>query len=176
MNSMINYGASSRWSPTKEWDKTIAEYLQSWTNYYRQRNKKNSLVTVHLGGVHYLFDVTAERLVAAIGVSPGKVDHKRDKSRMGDHPKGGGDDVHRGHAFPHSMGGGLDINLVPQLGKLNTGKFRVLEEKAKNIPGSLYYTHWIYDNPDVQRPYRVEQGLLTPGQTGGMWNESFSNQ
>jgi hypothetical protein len=136
--------------------------VKKWVNDYYQSNPEGELVEVNESGNSYLFDVTQGRLVAAWGVSHGKNNHARDKSRMQQHPKGGGDDVHRGHAIPHSMGGGLDINLVPQLGSLNVGEFRTLEREAVSTPGSLYFTHWKYGNGS-QRPTSVDQGLVAPG-------------
>jgi hypothetical protein len=56
----------------------------------------------------------------------------------------------------------MDINLVPQLGAINVGAFRVLEKDAVANIGSLYFTHWIYAD-QTQKPNLVEQGLLRAG-------------
>jgi len=138
-------------------DEWVAEYTRKW--------KSCEIVHTAIGNNNYLFDVQAGRLIAAWGISAGKNAHKRDSNRMKQSPKGGGDDVHRGHAIPHSMGGDLDINLVPQLGKLNVGLFRVLEIEAVNTPGALYFTNWKYRDSKSQRPFSVDQGLLKPGRT-----------
>ena len=75
-----------------------------------------------------------------------------------------GKTYHRGHAIPHSLGGGTDINLLAQKGSINVGPFRVLENKAVNTPGSLYFTYWEYKGTNAQTPSGVQQGLLCPGQ------------
>ena len=68
----------------------------------------------------------------------------------------------RGHAIPHRLGGGTDINLVPQLGSINTGDFRTLEIQAQDNPGALYFSYWRYFNT-WQTPAAVDQGLLVAG-------------
>ena len=112
----------------------------------------------------YLFDIAQERLIAAWGISKGKSADPRPKSRMRGHPMSAGKTYHRGHAIPHSLGGGTDINLLAQKGSINVGPFRVLENKAVNTPGSLYFTYWEYKGANTQTPSGVQQGLLCPGQ------------
>ena len=56
----------------------------------------------------------------------------------------------------------MDINLVPQLGSVNVGAFRVLEKWAVAHIGTLYFTHCIYAD-ESQKPVSVEQGVLLPG-------------
>ena len=121
------------------------------------------VVQVSTGGFEYLFDVAAERLLAAWGVSQGKHTGARPASRMAGHPLGAGAGYHRGHAVPHTLGGGTDINLVPQLGSVNVGAFRPLEIQAVGTPGALYFTHWSYADATSQKPAAVEQGLIRPG-------------
>jgi hypothetical protein len=90
---------------------------------------------------------------------------------MAGYPLSAGSLYHRGHAIPHRLGGPTDINLVPQLGKINIGPFRPLEKKAVATPGSFYFTYWTYlgsararDGRLGQTPTGVDQGLLIPGQ------------
>ena len=116
----------------------------------------------------YLFDVARSRLIAAWGVSYGQDGTQSSDSRRKGHP-GAGKRYHRGHALKRLMGAGEDINLVPQLGLVNNGRFKTLENLAVANPGSLYFTFWSY-NPAApanvsatQRPTAVEQGLLRPG-------------
>ena len=89
-------------------------------------------------------------------------------------PRTGGDPSHRGHAIARSLGGGTDLNLVPQLGRVNVGEFRTLERRAVASPGALYFTRWLYGDGMVvahrstervptQIPDAVQQGLLVPG-------------
>jgi hypothetical protein len=111
----------------------------------------------------YLFDVGSERLIAAWGISSGRIGGDRDASRMRQFPLSAGQAYHRGHAIPHRLGGALDINLVPQLGRINIGPFRELERRAVATPGALYFTFWNYRGSS-QTPSGVDQGLLIPGQ------------
>jgi hypothetical protein len=142
----------------------IASYLVSiWAADYTKHASDNTLVETRVSGFSYLFDVYEGRLVAAWGVSQGRHAGARDKARMAGHPLGGDKRYHRGHAIPHSLGGPTDINLVPQLGAVNIGSFRVLERKAVATPGSFYFTYWIYRDSDSQRPVAVQQGLVCPG-------------
>ena len=99
---------------------------------------------------------------------------------MAGHPLSAGSLYHRGHAIPHSLGGATDINLVPQLGMINTGPFRALERRAVATPGSLYFTYWTYAGAQHSRyghsgqtPAGVDQGLLVPGErpvVSSHWN------
>ena len=82
---------------------------------------------------------------------------------MAGHPLGGPAGYHRGHAIPHRLGGGTDINLVPQAGSVNIGAFRELEREAVAIPTALYFTYWMYGRGDDQKPTASQQGLLKPG-------------
>jgi hypothetical protein len=124
--------------------------------------------TSDVGG-EYLFDVSYGRLIAAWAISEGRADHERDKARMQGHPLSAGPLYHRGHAIPHTLGGGTDINLVAQRGSINVGPFRPLEKEAVATPGALYFSYWRYPRlvaggrPPTQRPSGVDQGLLTPG-------------
>lgn len=136
--------------------------LQVWVEEYASKNKGPDMVETTQGGASFLFDIARERLIAAWAVSRGPNHVKRDASRMQGHPNEHGPEYHRGHAIPHSAGGPMDINLVPQLGKINIGPFRALEKEAVANPGSLYFTHWLYTD-HTQKPRYVEQGLLRSG-------------
>lgn len=124
----------------------------------------DNVVETSSANFSYLFDIGQERLIAAWGVSRGRIGGARDASRMKGFPLSAGATYHRGHAIPHRLGGALDINLVPQLGQINVGPFRKLEREAVATPGALYFTFWRYRGPS-QTPAGVDQGLLIPGQT-----------
>ena len=146
---------------------SVPEYLANlWITDYCQRLgvAAPDMVEVSEKDFRYLFDIAQSRLIAAWGFSVGRSDAPRDKARMAGHPGGPEPKYHRGHAIPHRMGGGTDINLVPQLGALNIGPFRALEKSAIATPGALYFTYWIYRGARTQTPASVEQGLLCPGQ------------
>jgi len=148
------------------WGPVIDVLVDMWLRDYNGYAPDGQVVETTDQGFSYLFDVAAERLIAAWGVSGGKNSEPRPASRMAGAPLGGPKGYHRGHAIPHTLGGGTDINLVPQAGWVNIGPFRPLEKKAVATPGSLYFTYWTYRGASGfgQRPTGVEQGLLQPGQ------------
>jgi hypothetical protein len=148
--------------------KIIPFLVDVWMEASRP-SRSDDVVETHDHGFSYLFDLSHERLIAAWGPSSGRHAGARDKSRMQGSPLSAGTHYHRGHAIPHTLGGGTDINLVPQLGRINVGAFRVLEKKAVATPGAYYFTFWIYPRIvakarwQVQTPTGVDQGFLAPG-------------
>ncbi len=148
-------------------NKVVPYLVEVWLDDYARTERKANVVETTASGFSYLFDLNPDRLrvIAAWGISKGRHGEPRDKARMRGHPLSAGELYHRGHTIPHSLGGPCDINLVPQLGKVNTGPFRELEKNAVATPGSLYFTYWIYarNDPTRQTPARVEQGLLIAG-------------
>jgi DNA/RNA non-specific endonuclease len=147
-------------------DEAIASHLvDAWlSDYERSTAAGEDIVTTTVSGCHYLFDITYGRLIAAWKISRGRHADDRDGARMRGHPQSAGPLYHRGHVIPHRLGGGTDINLVSQLGSVNTGAFRRLENEAVKNPGALYFTYWMYAPGSAQKPISVEQGLLVPGQ------------
>lgn len=147
------------------WDGVIDRLRQLWLAEYTARHGKGDVVVMKFDRFGYMFDIAAERLVAAWGISGGRHAAPRDKSRMSGHPLSEGPLYHRGHAIAHSLGGGTDINLVAQVGRLNVGAFRSLERLAVENPGSLYFTYWLYEGAHAksQTPSAVEQGLFAAG-------------
>lgn len=161
-------------SPDDYEQQVIKPLIDSWLNdYYSTGTTNHTIVETEYSGFSYLFDITSSRLIAAWGFSTGKNTEPRPKKRMAGAPIGAGPNYHRGHAVAHTLGGGTDINLVPQLGAVNSGPFKSLEREAANTPGALYFTYWIYQDSTSQLPLSVEQGLLKPGS----WLEvrSFAN-
>lgn len=145
--------------------RVVPMLVDCWLDDYSIRWKGDQIVTTRNGLVEaeVLFDVAAGRLIAAWAINQGKSDQLRDKARMRGASVGGDRHYHRGHAIPNSMGGGLDINLVPQLGRINIGAFRRLDNRTIDHAGSLYFSYWIYGSDKAQRPNHIHQGLLTPG-------------
>ncbi|WP_233853422.1 DNA/RNA non-specific endonuclease [Paraburkholderia sp. HD33-4] len=141
--------------------------VELWADDYVRRVATCELLETSVGQFSYLFDMSTERLVAAWGISQGKstVPRKEIATRMRGHPLANGGTYHRGHAIPHTLGGSTDINLVPQLGKINSGPFQALERLAVSHAGALYFTYWLYGPGNSQVPVGVEQGLLMPGAT-----------
>jgi hypothetical protein len=151
----------------------VVPYLiDVWLSDYARYGSMMDVVETRASNFTYLFDVAAERLIAAWGISQGRHSGARDASRMAGHPNGAGPLYHRGHAIPHTLGGPTDINLVPQLGRINVGPFRPFEKKAVATPGSFYFTYWTYfgsaparGGSPGQTPTGVDQGLLIAGQS-----------
>lgn len=146
------------------WDRVIPYLVDVWLGDYARVAGPSEIVETTADHFSYLFDIPAGRLIAAWGISRGRHPGARDRSRMAGHPLSAGPRYHRGHAIPHTLGGPTDINLVPQLGAVNVGPFRVLEKRAVATPGSLYFTYWTYSARSGQRPMTVDQGLIIPGQ------------
>jgi hypothetical protein len=137
-----------------------------WVENYLCTTVDADLVDVTQGGFDYLFDLKAERLVAACGFARGGIQEQRDASRMAGSPKPGPGLI-KGHAIAHQLGGGLDINLVPQNRAINGGAFRILEREAALNPGCFYWVHWIYPSSTGQIPQAVVQGLVRLADVSG---------
>jgi hypothetical protein len=151
--------------------KVVPYLVDVWLDDYSRTSHITGIVETTVSEFFYLFDIGAERLIAAWGMSKGRHGEARDASRMAGHPLSTGPLYHRGHAIPHTLGGPTDINLVPQFGKINIGPFRPLEKKAVASPGSFYFTYWSYlgaargrGGSPGQTPTGVDQGLLIAGQ------------
>ena len=144
--------------------KVIPYLVEVWLDDYTRTAHNAEIVETNVSEFSYLFDIAAGRLIAAWGISKGRHGAARDASRMAGHPLSAGPLYHRGHAIAHTLGGPTDINLVPQLGRINIGPFRPLEKKAVATPGSFYFTYWTYFGAVGQTPTGVDQGLLVAGQ------------
>jgi hypothetical protein len=146
------------------------ELAEKWSaNYERQTG--NQLCDVELGACTYTFDTAAVRLVCVRGRSTTPVG-SRDASRQKGHPRAPKGD-HKGHLIAHSMGGGLDINLVNQSAKVNLGKqWRDIERLAAKNPGTAVAVHMIYED-DSDRPAAFEYGYDHP--ESGFQVENFGN-
>lgn len=150
-------------SGSTDWRGVIAKLANRWVDDYALTVRSPDIIETDATGFCYLFDVSAERLIAAWGVSQGRHPGDRDSSRMSGHPLSAGPLYHRGHAISHRLGGGTDINLVPQLGRVNVGDFRKLENQAVKNEGALYFTYWHYFGT-WPTALAVDQGLLVAGQ------------
>jgi hypothetical protein len=109
---------------------------------------------------HDLRDRQEDRVVAVWGTSRSEPGRTRDKTRIGGLLKGlwakrfPGDN--RGHFFAHTMGGGLDINLFPQAGRLNRGGlWREMERYCAANPGTFCFVRPLYSNQSW-RPQALE--------------------
>jgi hypothetical protein len=168
---MINYTHLSQLvkampSGSTQWQAIANRLIELWLTEYHRGTPDAEVVETQSQGFSYLFDIAHERLIAAWGTSNGRNPEARDAARMAGHPLSAGREYHRGHAIAHTLGGGTDINLVPQLAKINIGAFRPLEKRAVATPGSFYFTYWSYFSSatDTQLPSGVDQGLLRAGE------------
>ena len=140
-----------------------------WEENYLRRFKTAEILSVNTdasgSSFTYLFDYSRERVIGVYGM-PIYYKHKRDASRMKGAPLGAkeGTGYHRGHLIAHSIGGGTDINLVPQLGKVNIGEFRKLEREARDLAKTgvrcLYFVRTIYSDDTSWKPSSIEQALV----------------
>ncbi|MBA3316135.1 MAG: hypothetical protein M3552_13860 [Planctomycetota bacterium] len=108
-------GTINRSVSERTFEADVLPYLKEiWLEDYTSSMSEWDIVEVSPDNFSYLFDVGRGRLIAAWGIGRGKHTDERDVSRMKRHPKGAGARYHRGHAIPHTLGGGTDINLVAQ--------------------------------------------------------------
>jgi hypothetical protein len=136
--------------------------IELWLGAYRMSTPDAEIVEVRIDGFSHLFDLTEERLVTAYGFPGAVLRSARDASRMRGFPKPPQERI-KGHAIAHQLGGGLDINLVPQDRVINSGAFRALEREAARHPGCLYFSNWNYGQSGDQTPSDVVQGLIRVG-------------
>ena len=143
---------------------------EKWSTDYK-RETGNQLFDIELGACIYTFDTAAARLVCVRGhsITPAE---PRDASRQKGHPRAPKGDQ-KGHLIAHSMGGGLDINLVNQSAKVNLGKrWRDIERLAAKNPGTAIAVHMIYED-ESDRPSAFEYGYNHP--KSGFQIEYFDN-
>lgn len=180
--------------PTSEtWDAFLGEVLEpAWLGAYRAATTwPTEIQDIRLDALVFLFDAAPtlkhmpqagdDRLVAVWGRS-GLPAQKRDRPRMAGllpTPRlWSGSGLDRGHFVAHGAGGGLDLNLFPQLATLNRGwsrqgrLWRQMERYAAKHPGTPLFVRPIYGD-DSWRPSALEFGLLTEDK---FWVEKFSNQ
>jgi hypothetical protein len=173
MQHPVNYAgvmATLKGKPLPQVVEGLVDALpQLWCDAYEAMPGSGSdIVAVDQGGFTYLFDLVAERVVVAYGLSapnPAKRDSSRMQGFLGkisDRFKGRGD---KGHIMSHRQGGGMDINLFPQRADVNRGRsaagkiYRELERCCSTNPGSLCFSRLIYTTPDWV-PDEIEYGVL----------------
>lgn len=120
-------------------------------------------------------EAVPDRVVAVQGRSK-PPSAERDAARLRSFPLGaaaaihaaGGSAFDRGHLLSHAGGGGLDVNLVPQLRALNRGwseqgrRFRAMEAYAAERPGTYCFARPIYTTR-TDHPRWIELGVLRDG-------------
>jgi hypothetical protein len=163
-----------------------------WANAYP--SKGGELLTVTLGdemgkegAVSTMFDLrskklkTEDRVVAVWGVSRAELANTRDTGRMAGFLSKVWSDTYpgrdRGHFFAHTMGGGMDINLFPQLASVNRGgEWRRMERYAAEHPGTFCFIRPIYADTSWT-PAKLEYGIykMPPANAFRFWGNVFPN-
>jgi DNA/RNA non-specific endonuclease len=194
---MNDYWKIARELPTPVGHASAVAYLNKvlpplWASRYPSAG--GELLTVTLGGeagkdgaVSTMFDLrskgstTDDRVVAVWGLSRVEPASTRDTGRMAGFLGGVWSDNYpgrdRGHFFAHTMGGGTDINLFPQLASVNRGgEWRRMERYAAEHPGTFCFIRPIYDGASWT-PSQLEYGIykLPPADALGIWVNVFPN-
>ena len=133
------------------------------------------------GGTLAAADAVQDRLVGAHGRSrEEKEGREKSRWRLAGAPRGPAEVVSggkasydRGHTMAHSIGGGLDINLVPQLASMNRrGAWRRMERHCQEHPGTYVFCGLIYLGLSGHPAY-IEYGVLRPDCS--VWLNVFRN-
>ena len=134
-----------------------------WAVAYRARSGDSEIVEVDQGQLTYLFDISAARVVSVWGRAV-SVTAPRPTTRMRGFPLPPSDgELVRGHLVAHAIGGGTDINLIPQSARLNiSGAWRRLERLAQSNPGAFLAVEVGYSD-DSQTPARFTYVVAVDG-------------
>jgi hypothetical protein len=175
------------------WDALVRQLLvDHWTaEYVAVTTWVPEIVEIELGAFVYLFDAAPtlstgesggeDRVVVVWGRSSPPAP-RRDRARLaGFIPVPGswsGRGRDRGHLVAHALGGGLDLNLVPQSSALNRGRsaegrrWRALERDAAAAPGTPLFVRPVYEDA-TWSPSEFEYGLV---RRAGLHVERFQNR
>ena len=175
------------------WDAFVRERLEpEWLAAYRRSTPwTTEVLEIRQGELVFLFDAAPtlnpgpeagdDRVVAVWGCSR-VPDQSRDRARLAGflpNPLSWSRaERDRGHFVAHAAGGGLDLNLFPQLSALNRGRsregrlWRRMENYAARHPGTPLFVRPVYADSSW-RPLALELALLAGER---LWFECFSNQ
>jgi hypothetical protein len=152
-----------------------------WLRTYCRRHGAGSAdiirvtIPTETSRITYLFDIPRERIVVVWGL-PIYAQHTRDRGRQQEHREGWNETIGSqydvGHLIAHTLGGGQDINVVPQLRNINRGKFQQIEKAVRELTKTggrcLYFVRTIYaiqagvsPQRTTQMPSWIEQAYLT---------------
>jgi hypothetical protein len=164
--------------------------------YQKMTSMSTNIIQFNYNNFEFLFDYSSElimkgiishnqavedRVIAVFGRSQPN-SRKRDANRMkgflGLSSKIFGNNYDKGHFIGHVLGGGLDVNLFPQLRDINRGwsmhgkVFRAMERYcAKNIGTFCFSRPLYYDRTWI--PAAIEYGVLMSNHE--LWVEIFDN-
>ena len=162
----------------------------AWLDSYRRETAgQRDIVQIAFEELTYLYDATTSpgidepdnRVLAVWGRSRAP-SGPRDSSRLRGHPSPQRDNaeaVDRGHLAAHAIGGGYDLNLIPQLASLNRGRsaeghvWRELERYCATHPGTFFFVRAIYSDI-TDHPSGLDYGVLLSD--GELRVETFDNR
>lgn len=205
MSHPINYEKLLTLAPARDVESVAAflaeELPHVWDEVYRECcAHKPNLLRISTSGFEYIFDFVQEsvlrgdvkpanavedRVIGVHGRSVLAVDQRNDQLMRG-RPLGPVDfmskeeseDYDKGHFMAHSLGGGLEINIFPQVRSLNRGwsergkVFRTMERYCQQRPGTYCFCRPTYAGRSWH-PSRIEFGVLRAD--GTLWLEIFEN-
>lgn len=152
-------------------DSQTAVLADRWAAEY-ETETGHTVYFVSDGDYTYAYDIEGERLVCVYGGS-GEPQGRRDTGRQRAYPPVPNGDE-KGHAIAHSMGGGLDINLIPQKARMNHSReWRSIERLAADHPGTPVAVRLKYDD-DSSRPSTIEYAYEHPDR--GLVRAEFDNR
>ena len=156
---------------------------------------RHNVHRIEIDGFQYLWDLSVElvkkgvitasdavddRLIAVHGTSRPN-EKSRNDSRLRGRTLGPVEVVEadkrlaydRGHAVGHKLGGGLDINIIPQTRKMNRGGlWRNMERYCQEHPGVYFFCRPIYIGFS-SHPAEIEFGILQD--VSSLWVNRFQN-
>lgn len=164
-----------------------------FVNEYYSLHSDSEIVEFEVNGYTYLFAIHSQRESATINYDSRIVavygftttsDEKRDCSRMkgfvGAFTKIDSYKAYdKGHFVAHTINGGLDQNLYPQLKELNRGwskqgkLFRTLERYCAENPDTFLFTRPLYSD-ETWIPSFLDYGIFT--RELGLLLNRFNNQ
>jgi hypothetical protein len=193
-NAFLASGPTADLAGTREF--LIQELPYVWLDVYiAMRPHQQNVHRIEIEGFEYLWDFSSElvaqgvlrpseavddRLIAAHGVSRVATEPRED-SRLRGRTLGPVEVVDashrlpydRGHTIDHVLGGGLDINIIPQSRAMNRGgTWRRMERYCRDHPGTYFFCRPIYQGL-CSHPAEIEFGILKPDRS--IWVNTFRN-
>ncbi len=188
INNKINF---------KNYEKYTLQVSVQLKKYWIADYKKNAdsygeIVSFNFNKYTYLFDLkkankdqcyTEDRVIGVFGytsLNNGVKDTRRMRQLVGAFKKSERyKSYDKGHFISHKMGGGLDVNLYPQLTEFNRGwssegkLYRAMERYCEANEGIFVFSRPIYDDASWI-PKEIDYGFIT--KNGGLTINRFCNR